>query len=216
MLSRTAWARAATLTAAFAVATAALPAEIVFAQDSPSVALEQARAGEDGSSGAGADSGNATTGNAKRDKNGNGGSASAGSAGDTGEATAGEPEGNNAPLPENAELLDALGILDDVTIYGIDVLTGMNIPVELLPAPNPAPVPAAPTDVNTGGHGSSSTISTEPGDGTAPAGGATNSAAEDGVGSTTNGEKVRDRPRKNADGGTDTATTGGETTTTGS
>ncbi|MGH2618394.1 MAG: hypothetical protein ACRDJC_24450 [Thermomicrobiales bacterium] len=211
MLSRTHWARAAALTASIAIVSAALPSASVVAQEAPVVALEQARSGEDGTSGAGATSGNLSSGNAERDRNGNGGNASAGSAGEAG--TAENTEASDADLPENAELLDALGVLDDVTMAGVTVLTGLDIPVELLPPPVEEPVSAAPTDINTGGQGGSgetSSISTEPGTGTAPAGGSISSAAEDGVGATTNDEKTRDRPRKNADGGTDTATTSTE------
>lgn len=203
MFEKAAWTRGAALTAAVALFTAALPAGTVFAQQSPTVALEQARSGEDGTSGAGATSGSMTSGNdsAKRDKNGNGGTASAGSAGPgtTDTATGGGGGGDAAasePLPENAEVLDALGILDDVTVYGLNVLTDLDIPVELLPPPPAEPVSAVPDDINTGGQGSSSTVSTEPGNGSAPAGGSTNTIAADGVGSTSGGEKTRDRPRK--------------------
>ena len=84
MRNRTSWARITALAASLAIITAGLPAGSAFAQETPSVDLEQARSGEDGSSGAGADSGNTSTGNAKRDKNGNGGSTSAGSAGEGG------------------------------------------------------------------------------------------------------------------------------------
>lgn len=219
MLNRKSWARVAALTASLAIIAAALPGDSVFAQEAPSQSLEQARSGEDGASGAGANSGNTSTGNAKRDKDGNAGSATAGGAGDAGATESTESEG--PPLPENAAVLSALGILDDVTVYGLDILGGLDIPVELLPAPPADPVPAAPDDVNTGGQGSSgetssgetptgetSSISTEPGSGAAPAGGSTGTAAADGVGSTDSGEKVRDRPKKNADGATDTATSG--------
>lgn len=212
MLNRKYWARAATLTATTAILCAALSSGAAFAQESPTQALEQARSGEDGSSGAGATSGNLSSGNAGRDRNGNGNTstetATAGGAGDTGAAET--PEENTAPLPENAELLDALGVLDDVTIYGLDVLTGLDIPVELLPPPVAEPVSSVPTDVNTGGQGGSaesSSVSTEPGTGAAPASGATSSAAEDGVGSSSGGENTRDRPRNNADGGTDSTST---------
>jgi hypothetical protein len=201
MLSKRALARAAALTGALTLLGVSLPMDAALAQQSPSVALEQARKGEDGSSNAGAGSGNMSSGTAKRDSNGNGGNANAGGSGEvatadgssgTGTAPA---EGEAAPLPANAELLDRLGILDDVTTYGIDVLVGMDIPVELLPEPEPeATAAAAPADINTGGEGTSG----------APAGGSTNAASEDG-----SGEKVRDRPRKDeaaADG-----TTGGST-----
>jgi hypothetical protein len=215
MRNRTSWARITALAASLAIITAGLPAGSAFAQQAPSAALEQARSGEDGTSGAGADSGNTSTGNAKRDKNGNGGSTSAGSAGEGGSTDTGA-DSEAAPLPENAELLEALGILDDVTAYDLTVLSGLDIPIELLPPPADA-VPAAPSDIDTGGVGTSgttsgdatveetttdetSTISTEPGSGAAPAGGSTGTAAADGVGATDNGEKVRDRPRKSDEG----------------
>jgi hypothetical protein len=203
MENRQRWARMAALTAGFAFVAATVAPQAILAQQAP-VALEQARSGEDGTSGAGAGSGNMSSGNAKRDNNGNAGTATAGTAGDTGDTE--NAEAGSESLPENAELLDALGVLDDVTMAGIDVLTGLDIPVELLPVPVEEPVTAVPTDINTGGQGgsgqsSSSTISTEPGTGTAPAGGATSSAAEDGEGNSGN----RDRPRKNDDGGTETA-----------
>ena len=195
MEKRYRWTRIAALTAGFAFIASTSPATIL-AQES-SVALEQARSGEDGSSGAGATSGNMSSGNAERDRNGNGGNSSAASAGEGGSDEAAETTAES--LPENAELLDALGVLDDVTMAGIDVLTGLQIPVELLPAPVAEPVTAVPTDINTGGQGgtgesSSSTISTEPGTGTAPAGGATSSASEDGEGNS--GDRDRDRPRQ--------------------
>ena len=219
MRNRTSWARIAALAAALAIITAGLPVGSVFAQEAPSAALEQARSGEDGTTGSGADSGNTSTGNAKRDKNGNGGSTSAGSAGEGG--TTGTADAEGPPLPENADLLEALGILEVVTAYDLTVLSGLNIPIELLPAPPADPVPAAPSDVDTGGVGPSgvtsgdatidetttdetSTISTDPGSGAAPAGGSTGTAAADGVGATDNGEKVRDRPRKD-DGATEEA-----------
>lgn len=226
MLSKldTAWARTVAVSSAFAILTAAVPAGAAFAQESPSVALEQARRGEDGTSGAGAASGNMESGSAKRDNNGNAKTATAGTAGGAGEtATAdGSSDGSGGggesapPLPENAELLDALGILDDVTTYGVDVLSDMDIPVELLPTPVEEPAPAAPTDVNTGGQGGSGeSISTEPGDGSAPAGGSTSSAAEDGTGATDGGKKGDRKAAKDAeaadttDGGTETATATG-------
>ncbi len=198
MGNRQRWARIAALTAGFAIVAPAVAPEAILAQQAP-VALEQARSGEDGTSGAGAGSGNMSSGNAKRDNNGNAGTASAGTAGDTGDTE--NPEASSESLPENAELLDALGVLDDVTMAGIDVLTGLQIPVELLPAPVAEPVTAAPADINTGGQGGTgqtSSISTEPGTGTAPASGATSSAAEDGEGNS--GEGNRDRPRKSDDG----------------
>ena len=222
MLSKSTWARAVALTSAFAVVTAAIPAATAFAQEAPSVALEQARRGEDGTSGAGAASGNLESGSSKRDKNGNGGNASAGSAGEVATAdgssnsSGGGGGGEGAPLPENADVLEALGVLDDVTIYGLDVLTGLNIPVELLPPPAAAPAPETPSDINTGGRGTSGTsVSTEPGTGAAPAGGSSSTAAEDGAGASNTDGKKRDRANKDAegtsgtDGGTDTATATG-------
>jgi hypothetical protein len=205
MLNTSRLVRAATLCGALALVGASLSLDVVLAQETPSVALEQARKGEDGSSDAGAGSGNMSSGTAKRDSNGNGGNASAGGSGEvatadgssgTGTAPA---EGEAAPLPENAELLDRLGILDDVTTYGVDVLVGMDIPVELLPELEPeVATTTAPADVNTGGEGTSG----------APAGGSTSAASEDG------GEKVRDRPRKDdaaATGSTDEAAATGST-----
>jgi hypothetical protein len=205
MENRQRWARTAALTAGFAFVAATVAPQAILAQQAP-VALEQARSGEDGTSGAGAGSGNMSSGNADRDNNGNAGTATAGTAGDS--ENSGNGEAGSESLPENAELLDALGVLDDVTMAGIDVLTGLDIPVELLPVPVEEPVTAVPTDINTGGQGgsgqsSSSTISTEPGTGTAPASGATSSAAEDGEGNS--GDRNRDRPRNNDDGGTETA-----------
>ncbi len=208
MLNKSALARAAALTGALTLFGASLPMDVAFAQQSPSVALEQARKGEDGSSSAGAGSGNMSSGTASRDKNGNGGNANAGGAGEAATADgssgsgAAPAEGDAAPLPANAELLARLGILDDVTTYGVDVLVGMDIPVELLPAAEPeATTSTAPADVNTGGQGSSG----------APAGGSTSAATEDG-----NGEKTRDRPRKDktaADGSTADGSTNGTTAT---
>jgi hypothetical protein len=211
MRNRTIWARITALAASLAIIGAGLPAGSAFAQQTPSAALEQARSGEDGSTGAGANSGNSSTGNAERDNHGNGGSASAGSAGEGG--TTGTGGSQAAPLPENADLLEALGILDVVTAYNLTVLTGLDIPIDLLPPPAADSVPAAPSDINTGGQapsgvtsgdatitGDTSVISTEPGSGAAPAGGSTGTAAADGIGATDNGEKVRDRPRKNDDG----------------
>lgn len=213
MLSKSAWARAAALTGIVAAVVAAAPAEIAFAQEAPSVALEQARQGEDGSTGAGATPGSMESG--KRDKNGNGENASAGSAGEVATAT-GSTEGSGAPseapLPENAAVLDALGVLDDVTAYDLDVLSGLDIPIEILPPPPAEPESAVAEDINTGGEGADgAAVSTEPGTGSGPAGGSTSSAAEDGA---ANGEKSRDRPRRNADGATDTATTGDGSTNT--
>lgn len=209
MLTRTAWARVAALSSAIALVATALPADTTFAQQTPSVALEQARKGEDGTSGAGATPGNMESGSNRTDKSGNGKNASAGSAGEvataTGSTGGGDASGGGAPLPENAEVLAALGVLDDVTVYGLDILVGLDIPVELLPPPPAEAAPAAVEDVNTGGRGGSGdAISTEPGSGSAPAGGSTSSAAEDG---TANSGKKRDRADRNADGGTDTATT---------
>ncbi len=218
MLSRKSWARVAAMTASLAIITAALPAGSAFAQEAPTQDLEQARAGEDGSTGAGAGSGNTSTGNAERDKNGNAGNASAGSAGEVGSTEGTDSE--EAALPENAEVLNALGILDDAILYDLDVLTGLSIPIELLPPPV-EPVSSAPDDINTGGQGSSgatssdgtatgetSSISTEPGTGSAPAGGSTGTAAEDGVGSSESGENERNRERRSDDGDTDTAVGG--------
>ena len=82
-------ARITALAASLAIIMAGLPAGSAFAQDASSVALEQARSGEDGSSGAGATSGNTATGNAKRDSVGNGGTVTSGSAGEGGTT---EPE----------------------------------------------------------------------------------------------------------------------------
>lgn len=203
MLSKHALARAAALTGALTLLGASLPLDVAMAQETPSVALEQARRGEDGSSSAGAGAGNMASGKAGRDKNGNGKSANAGSAGEVatadGSAGSGAAPEEAAPLPENAELLARLGILDDVTTYGVDVLSDMDIPVELLPEPAPESSAAtAPTDVNTGGQGTSG----------APAGGSTSAASED-------GGKKRDRPRKDkaaADGSTSGSTDGATAT----
>jgi hypothetical protein len=214
MRNSTTWARITALAASLTIITAGLPAGSAFAQQAPA-ALEQARSGEDGTSGSGANSGNTSTGNAERDKDGNGGNASAGSAGEGGTTETADAEG--APLPENAELLEALGILDDVTAYDLTVLSGLDIPIELLPPPPADAVPAAPSDINTGGQAPSgvtsgdatisetttsdtSTIATEPGSGAAPATGSTGTAAADGIGATDNSESGRDRPRKNDDG----------------
>jgi hypothetical protein len=218
MGNRQRWARTAALTAGLAIVGAAMAPDAILAQEAP-VVLEQARSGEDGTSGAGAGSGNMSSGNAGRDRNGNAGTATAGTAGEAGNAE--NPEASSESLPENAELIDALGVLDDVTAAGIDVLTGLQIPVELLPAPVEEPVTAVPTDINTGGQGGSgenSSISTEPGTGSAPASGATSSSIESGTdgapatGATSSAAEdgegnsgTRDRPRRNADGGTDTA-----------
>jgi hypothetical protein len=205
MRNTTLRARITALAASLAIIMAGMPAGSAFAQQAPSAALEQARSGEDGTTGAGADSGNTSTGNAKRDKNGNGGSTSAGSAG----------EGGTTDTAADSE--EALGILDDVTAYDLTVLSGLDIPIELLPPPPADAVPAAPSDVDTGGVGTSdttsgdatidetttdeaSTISTEPGSGAAPAGGSTGTEAADGAGATDNGERVRDHPRKSDDG----------------
>ncbi|MDQ3227268.1 MAG: hypothetical protein M3Q50_11640 [Chloroflexota bacterium] len=207
MFCSTRWARSAALIASVALTLVVMPGGGVLAQQESSQALEQASSGNDGNSGAGANSGNTSSGNAGRDGNGNGGSASAGDAGAT------EDTGSTgAPLPENAELLEALGILDDVTNYGLTVLSGLDIPIELLPPPVAEPISAVPEDVNTGGQGGSgesSSISTEPGSGEAPAGGSINSASEDGVGSTSTGERKRDRQGNTADGGSETTTSGG-------
>jgi hypothetical protein len=220
MRNSTAWARITALAASLAVIMVGLPAGSAFAQQAPSVALEQASSGKDGTSGSGANSGNTSTGNAERDKNGNGGSASVASAGEGGTSDTTAPDA--APLPENADLLAALGILDVVTTYDPTLLSGLDIPIALLPTLPAGSVPAAPSDINTGGQapsgatsgdatiqedttGDSSTISTEPGSGAAPAGGSTGTAAADGIGATDNGEKVRDRPRKSDDGSVDEA-----------
>jgi len=217
MRNSSAWARITAFAASLAVIMVGLPAGSAFAQQAPSVALEQASSGKDGTSGSGANSGNTSTGNAERDKNGNGGSASAGEGGTSDTAA---PEA--APLPENADLLAALGILDVVTTYDPTLLSGLDIPIALLPALPADSVAAAPSDITTGGQapsgatsgdatiqedttGDSSTIATEPGSGAAPAGGSTGTAAADGIGATDNGEKVRDRPRNNDNGSVDEA-----------
>jgi hypothetical protein len=219
MVNRNLWARVAALTASLAIITAALPAGSTFAQQAPTQDLAQARSGEDGTSGAGAGSGNTSTGNAGRDKDGNGGNASAGSAGEVGSTESADSD--EAALPENAEVLSALGVLDDVTLYDLDILNGLDIPIALLPPPPAEPVSAVSDDIDTGGVGASgetapgatstgettstgesSSISTEPGTGAAPAGGSTGTAAADGVGSTESGERDRDRPR-NDDGVTE-------------
>ena len=100
------------------------------------------------------------------------------------------------------------------TEYNRTILTGREIPLTLLPPPPADPVAAAPSDINTGEQVPSgvtsgeatidetttdetSTISTEPASGGEPAGGSTGTAATDGIGATDNGEKPRDRPRKN-------------------
>ncbi len=216
-LDKASWARTAALTTALAFVGGVTSAQIAAAQQAPSVALEQARSGEDGTSGAGATSGGFSTGNSKRDKNGNGSTASAGDAGDTG-GTDGTEAAPAEELPPNADVLAALGVLDDATTYDLHILTGLDIPVELLPAPPAETAPAAPEDVNTGGHGGeSSNVSTEPGSGSAPAGGSTDTAAADGSGSTDSGEPKQDRPHHNktdgtTDSGTDTSTDGGTDT----
>lgn len=209
MRNSTSWARVAALAAALAIITAGLSAGSAFAQEAPSATLEQARSGEDGSSGSGANSGNTSTGNAERDNDGNGGSVSVGDAGEGGATDTGTSEG--APLPENAETLEALGILDVVIAYDLTVLSGLEIPLTLLPPPPAEPV-AAPSDIDTGEQAPSgvvsgdatisetSTTSTEPASGAAPATGSTGSAAADGIGATEGGEKVRDRPRDDAAG----------------
>ncbi len=221
MISKSAWAKAITVGTAFTLVSLSLPVTAVNAQESPSVALEQARRGEDGVSGAGATSGNLESGSSKRDKDGNGGTASAGGSGEvaTGNTStdgASASDGSSAdapPPPANADLLSALGILDDVTTYGIDVLSDSDIPLELLPAPTENTSPSAPADVNTGGQGSSGeAISTDPGAGSAPAdagsggapaGGSTASAAEDGTANS--GGKKKDKAAE-GDGGTNGGT----------
>jgi hypothetical protein len=215
MRNSTSWARITALAASLAIITAGLPASSVFAQQAPSVDLEQARSGEDGTTGAGANSGNTSTGNAKRDNNGNGQNASAGSAGEGGTT---EPvPSEEASLPENAETLEALGVLDLVTEYNLTILTGLEVPLTLLPPPPAGAAPEAPSDIDSGGQAPSgvtsgeatidetttdetSTIATESGSDGEPAGGSTGTAAADGIGATDSGEKPRDRPRKNDDG----------------
>jgi hypothetical protein len=217
MRTRTSWARITALAASLTIIASGLPAVSAFAQEAPSEALEQARSGEDGTSGAGATPGNTSTGNAERDSHGNGRNASAGDAGAGG--TTETADAAEAPLPENAELLEALGILGLAATYDLTVLSDSDIPLTLLPPPPAESVPAEPTDINTGGQGltgetsgeatidesttgETSTISTEPGSGAAPASGSTGTAAEDGVGATDNGERPRDRTR-NSDGATE-------------
>jgi hypothetical protein len=223
MSSKSTWAKAITVGTAFTLGSLSLPIAAVNAQESPSVALEQARRGEDGVSGAGATSGNLESGSAKRDKDGNGGTASAGGSGEvaTGNtSTDGAVEDSSSdapPPPANADLLSALGILDDVTIYGIDVLSDSDIPLALLPVPTENSSPSAPSDVNTGGQGSSGeAISTDPGAGSAPAdagsgdapaGGSTASAAEDGTANS--GGKKKDKAVDGTNGGTETSTAAG-------
>ena len=58
-------------------------------------------------------------------------------------------------LPENAEVLEALGVLEEVTTYDLDVLNGLDIPITLLPPPAAEPVSTVPDDINTGGVGAS-------------------------------------------------------------
>lgn len=221
-LNTSSWARTAALTTALAFVGGMTTAQVASAQQTPSVGLEQARSGEDGTSGAGAESGGLSTGSSKRDKNGNGSdsssTATAGSAGDTGGS--GSSEGSapaEAPLPPNADVLAALGVLDDAQTYNLDILTGLDIPVEMIPPPPAHEAPAAPADINTGGQGDASSVSTDPGSGSAPAGGSTGTAAEDGSGSTASGEPKKDRPHHNktdgtTDGSTGTSTDGGTDT----
>jgi len=208
MRNSTSWARVAALAASLAIVAAGLPAGSTFAQQGSSADLEQARSGEDGTSGSGADSGNTSTGNAERDKDGNGGTVSTGAPGEGGTTETGTSEEES--LPANADLLAALGVLDDVTKYNLTILTGLDIPLALLPAPPADSVPAAPSDIETGEQAPSgvtgdaaisetSTTSSEPASGAAPATGSTGTAAADGIGATEGGEKVRDRPR-NTDG----------------
>ena len=197
------WARVTALAASLTIIMAGLPAGSAFAQEAPSVALEQASSGEDGTTGSGANSGNTSSGNAERDKDGNGGRASAGSAGEGG--TTGTTTSEEEALPENAELLATLGILELVTRYNLSVLDDSNISIELLPPPAAAPDEEAPADIETGGQapapvtsgdatieevttGETSTISTEPGSGAAPTTGSTGAAAPDGIGATNNGD----------------------------
>ena len=84
--------------AAITIVPVALPTVGTIAQSSP-VTLEQARYNEDGVSGTGAAAGNMTTGNAKRDMNGNGGTASAGGAGEAGtvDSSGGNGSAGGAP-----------------------------------------------------------------------------------------------------------------------
>ena len=151
MRNSTSWARVAALAASLASIAAGLPAGSAFAQEAPSATLEQARSGEDGSSGSGANSGNTSTGNAERDNDGNGGSASAGDAGEGGTTETGTSE--EAPLPENAETLEALGILDVVIAYDLTVLSGLEIPITLLPPRRPNRLRRPPaTSIRVGRH----------------------------------------------------------------
>jgi hypothetical protein len=109
-----------------------------------------------------------------------------------------------------------------VTEYNLTILTGLDIPIALLPPAPADAAPAAPSDINTGGQapsgettgdatieevttGDSSTIATEPGSGAAPASGATGTAAADGIGATDSGETGRDRPRNHDTGSVDEA-----------
>jgi hypothetical protein len=213
MFSKTLWARIAALAVALAIGVATLPSGITHAQDeSLAQHSKRARAGEDGTTGTGADGGNTTTGDANRDKNGNGGNATAGEGGQTDTSgSGGSDTTNSGPPPENADVLEALGVLDVAEQYNLNILTGLNIPIELLPPP-PAETTAPVTDVNTGGQGTSGEST---GGGTtdgAPAGGSTTTTAEDGAGSSANGEKKHDRAEKHADdaaaSGTDTGTGG--------
>jgi hypothetical protein len=210
-LNKSSWARTAALTTALAIIGGMTTAQIASAQQTPPVALEQARSGEDGTSGAGATSGGFSTGNAKRDKSGNGSSstASAGSAGDTGGTDTAAPA---EELPPNADVLAALGVLDDAQTYDLDILTGLNIPLELLPPPPAEDAPAPPEDINTGGGGDASSVSTEPGSGSAPAGGSTDTTAGDGTGATDSGEAKHDRPHHNQTDGTTTDSGSGTST----
>jgi hypothetical protein len=217
MRNSTSWARITALAASLAIITAGLTAGSAFAQEAPSATLEQASSGEDGTSGSGANSGNTSTGNAERDRDGNGGNASAGDAGEGGTTDTGTSEG--APLPENAETLEALGILDIVIAYDLTVLSGLEIPISLLPPPA-EPVAAAPSDIDTGGQAPSgvvsgdatisetSTTSSEPASGDAPATGSSGTTAADGIGATDSGERERDRPR-NDDAGSGYEAPGG-------
>ena len=109
-----------------------------------------------------------------------------------------------------------------VTEYNLTILTGLDIPIALLPPAPADAAPAAPSDINTGGQapsgettgdatieevttGDASTISTEPGSGAAPASGATGTAAADGIGATDSGETGRDRPHNHDNGSVDEA-----------
>ena len=59
----------------------------------------------------------------------------------------------------------------------------------------PAPVTSGDATIEEVTTGETSTISTEPGSGAAPASGSTGAAAADGIGATDSGEKPRNRSR---------------------